>query len=362
MQAVRSIETQPNDTPATSAKRAPLEVAPLPDLGASSSAAPETNDAWTRMPTADRLAVTSRAVKSKMVADKLARTAWADIVPKTRERIMAAMAPAAVEAAPEPVAPVAAPQAVAPAETAPAREAEPTKPPPELVKTKTIDGINTFVQKADLDGDKPLIRMFTKDGQHNGRIHRDNLDPTGEKQAAINKDNEDNPLFDVITNRSGGTFATKTAAIREISIRAIGETHKAVPAESIQPGLKGFLVVKKTAPAVEHVPEPQPAAPKKSPKQRAEEAIQARTDYFTPGNIVQGYSGHDRVISYKAPDDKGEGWNVTVQSVVKQDGKWVVDPKDNRVRTHSTHPDARELAKGPVERVKVSDQKLEHVP
>ena len=208
MQAVRSIETQPNDTPATSAKRAPLEVAPLPDLGASSSAAPETNDAWTRMQTADREAVIGRT----------------DLKPNVKKNI--------------------------------------------------------------------LNRPWN----------------------TLNKD------------------------------------------------IQGKLTAAMATPAVEHVPEPQPAAPKKSPKQRAEEAIQARADYFTPGNIVQGYSGHDRVISYKAPDGKGEGWNVTVQAVVKQDGQWVVDPKDNRVRTHSTHPDARELAKGPAERVKVSDQKLEHVP
>lgn len=135
------------------------------------------------------------------------------------------------------------------------------------------------------------------------------------------------------------------------------------PWNTLNKDIQGKLTAAMATPAVEHVPEAQPAAaPKKSPKQRAEESIQARADYFTPGNIVQGYSGHDRVISYKAPDGKGEGWSVTVQAVVKQDGQWVVDPKDDRVRTHSTHPDARELAKGPAERVKVSDQKLEHAP
>jgi len=97
-------------------------------------------------------------------------------------------------------------------------------------------------------------------------------------------------------------------------------------------------------------------APKKGVKARIEEARQARADYFTPGNIVQGYSGNDRVISYKAPDGNGEGWNVTVQAVVKQDGKWIVDPKDNRVRTHSTMPEKADVARGPVEKAPAVEQ------
>lgn len=53
--------------------------------------APGENAEWTRMPHAERLAVTTRAGMAKLVADKIARTAWADITPKTRERITAAM-------------------------------------------------------------------------------------------------------------------------------------------------------------------------------------------------------------------------------------------------------------------------------
>lgn len=93
---------------------------------------------------------------------------------------------------------------------------------------------------------------------------------------------------------------------------------------------------------------------------KAAQAEQARADYFTPGNIVSGYGqGHDRVISYTPPNEKGEGWSVTVQSVVKENGKWVNDPMAPRQRTHATMPDSRELAKGPVERTKVEDKPAE---
>lgn len=67
--------------------RAKLEAA----SGNSSTAADE-NPEWTRLPHADRLALNTRAGMSKLVADKIARTPWADITPKTREKITAAMA------------------------------------------------------------------------------------------------------------------------------------------------------------------------------------------------------------------------------------------------------------------------------
>ena len=61
------------------------------------------NPEWTRMPHAERLALATRTGMAKLVADKIARTGWADITPKTRERITAAMvAPAAEPVAPKP--------------------------------------------------------------------------------------------------------------------------------------------------------------------------------------------------------------------------------------------------------------------
>lgn len=94
-------------------------------------------------------------------------------------------------------------------------------------------------------------------------------------------------------------------------------------------------------------------APKLTARAKIAQAQQARADYFTPGNIVKGYAGYDKVLSYTPSKGDGNGWNVKVRAVVKQDGKWISDPKDNRDRNHSTQPDARELKAGPVERAAV---------
>ncbi|WP_423454267.1 hypothetical protein [Ottowia sp. VDI28] len=94
------------------------------------------------------------------------------------------------------------------------------------------------------------------------------------------------------------------------------------------------------------------APPARKPRgvlaKKAEADAKARADYFTPGNVVKGYSGHDRVISYRPPDENGR-WSVTVRAVEKQGDTWV-DKASERERVHATPPDARELKAGPVER------------
>ncbi|WP_158235165.1 hypothetical protein [Comamonas sp. 26] len=89
------------------------------------------------------------------------------------------------------------------------------------------------------------------------------------------------------------------------------------------------------------------AKPKSIPA-KMREAMAARADYFTPGNIVKGYSGHDRVIAYTTRDSHG-GWSVTVQAVRKQGDGWVNEANEGP-RTHTTQPTARDLKAGPVER------------
>ena len=59
--------------------------------GNSSTQAPADNAEWTRMPHAERNALTAKTGMSKLVADKIARTPWAEITAKTRARIEAAM-------------------------------------------------------------------------------------------------------------------------------------------------------------------------------------------------------------------------------------------------------------------------------
>lgn len=92
---------------------------------------------------------------------------------------------------------------------------------------------------------------------------------------------------------------------------------------------------------------PDKAAKPKSVPAKVAEAQAARADYFTPGNIVKSYGGHDRVIAYTAPDADGH-WSVKVQAVRKEGDAWVNEPNESE-RTHSTPPDARQLKAGPVQ-------------
>lgn len=97
------------------------------------------------------------------------------------------------------------------------------------------------------------------------------------------------------------------------------------------------------APKTEARQEAKKPAPKKPTAKQAEKA---RADYFTPGNVVQGYGGtFDRVVSYN-PGQDGD-WSVTVREVVKQ-GDDFVDAPSSKDRTHTTAPDAKSLKAGPV--------------
>lgn len=99
-----------------------------------------------------------------------------------------------------------------------------------------------------------------------------------------------------------------------------------------------------------------PPRKRNAPAERAHAARLAKlTDYFTPGNVVKGYAGHDRVLAFEPNAERG-GWSVQVQHVVKQGESWVTDPKDSRTRWHSTEPTAKELAAGPVLRAAVDQE------
>lgn len=92
---------------------------------------------------------------------------------------------------------------------------------------------------------------------------------------------------------------------------------------------------------------PDKAAKPKSVPAKIVEAEAARAHYFTPGNIIKSYGGHDRVIAYTAPDADGQ-WSVKVQAVRKEGDAWVNEPNEGE-RTHATPPDARQLKAGPVQ-------------
>jgi hypothetical protein len=235
---------------------------------------------------------------------------------------------------------------------------------PERVKVMTRFGQNVYVNKSDLDGDKPRMRHFTSTGKSLGLIVRENLDPTGEGRAADAKEQAENPLFNVIGTKGGGVFASEAAAARERSMRGLGDSH------DIAPMADGFVLKRKTTPNAtppvqaargESPAAPEEVAPEAKPPRKISKATQAAADaraakladYFTPGNIVRGYAGLDQVIAFKpAADDKP--WAVQVQRVVR-DGDGFVPEKNERPRWHQTEPESKELLAGPVQRAPAAE-------
>ena len=162
----------------------------------------------------------------------------------------------------KPVAPVTQPATLG-VPNAGAGATQPPQAAPEFVKVSMAQGGSVHVKKSDLDSDKTQLPMFTADGKRKGgTVHRENLDPTGEKLASLNAGTADNPLFDVITRKDGGAFATKMAAQRELNVRGMADTHEVVDAT----GGKGFVGKRKAAPtnveAADTTAKPVDSAPK----------------------------------------------------------------------------------------------------
>tara|TARA_R110002126_G_scaffold290335_1_gene447068 strand:+ start:61 stop:1254 length:1194 start_codon:yes stop_codon:yes gene_type:complete len=70
-------------------------------------------------------------------------------------------------------------------------------------------------------------------------------------------------------------------------------------------------------------------------------------EYYKPGQLVDGYGGKDRVVSFEEWPDSANGqvfagWAVNVKRQKKVDGNWVDDPME-RVRSHATTPEPREI-------------------
>lgn len=104
-----------------------------------------------------------------------------------------------------------------------------------------------------------------------------------------------------------------------------------------------------SVPAPAPAPTPAPSTKKKPAKADPMDAIRA---HFTPGNVVNSYGGKDEVLAFK---DLGNGnFSVQVHGVVQRDGEWVRVGKPQDARWHSTRPDAKELATGPVDRLQAA--------
>ena len=176
--------------------------------------------------------------------------------------------PQAIQASPQPTQAAAAPAAAAgltdgaPTENTGAQAAPATgaqgaaqgaaQAEPEFTTVKTVYGDSVTVRTADLNGNKPRLRQYTKDGKSKAvpAIHRDNLDLTGDKRKASAKEDADNPFFNVITTKDGSTFASQAAASRELNRLAMGETHEVVAASEVQDGAQGFVIRRKLADAM----------------------------------------------------------------------------------------------------------------
>lgn len=122
----------------------------------------------------------------------------------------------------------------------------------------------------------------------------------------------------------------------------------------VQPALSDddLLAALDTEPAAAPVGKKPPARQSVAAARQAADA--ARADYFTPGNIVQGYGGASRVLAYTPPDAQGR-WSVRVQGVERRGDGWadVGEP-----RTHRTEPEARQLKAGPIERSRTDESSV----
>lgn len=87
------------------------------------------------------------------------------------------------------------------------------------------------------------------------------------------------------------------------------------------------------------------------PNQAAGAQEAARADYFAPGNIVNSYSGFDRVVQYR-PSSGGAAWSVQVQAVQPAPGGTFRDIANEQPRWHATPPDERTRKSGPLLRAK----------
>lgn len=114
-----------------------------------------------------------------------------------------------------------------------------------IVTTKSLDGKTVRVRRAQIDDGSERLRMFDANGKSAGVIHRANLDPTGEKRAALAKRTAGNPLEDVIGRKDGSAFASQHAAQRELNRQGLSESHVAAKASTLKPGADGYVVVNK---------------------------------------------------------------------------------------------------------------------
>jgi Inorganic Pyrophosphatase len=319
------------------------------------------SERWTSMPVAERQAVAKAAKGLNALARSSSHTrAWADLAPKVREKLAAAMPDAA--AAPASVEAAAREAATSQANDLP----EPTGAQKEAGNYKKghvrLNGLDISIENPAGSRRRPEWPPLKNHyGYFKGSVgaDKDHVDVFMTERAS----DPDLPVFVVDqVNRDGSFDEHKVVlgAADEAGARSTylgnyekGWTGLGGITQMTQDEFKSWLRdPAKTKKPAGTLPGAAPAPTKKprgvlAKKAAAEEA--ARADYFTPGNIVKGYGdSHVRVVSYTPANVDGV-WSVTVRQVEKQGSGWQ-DVPGVRERTHATPPSARELKAGPVER------------
>lgn len=190
----------------------------------------------------------------------------------------------------------------------------------EFTTVQTAAGRSYTVRTADLNGSSEKLSTFTAQGKPSAvRVPRAAI-----MQASVPSGAQRTPALDT----------SAQAATKNVANVTEKEAEAPAASQAAEPGTD-----KSAAPARK----PRGILAKKAANEEA-----ARADYFTPGNIVTSYGGHDRVTAYSPPDADGR-WSVTVQAVEKQGDAWR-DKAGEQERVHGTQPDARDLKSGPVAR------------
>lgn len=309
------------------------------------------SERWTSMPAAERQAVAAKAKGLNALAKASSHTrAWADLAPKVREKLAAAM--------PDVAAAPAAPSGRAAAPSVEGRDlgdgwAEfsrdsgsigvPRAEMPQIraehrgamVNFMNARGIAHQEENVAASGLKPTQAEFSRE-----RVARARGFEGGNRSILVSRDGH---VLDGHHQWLAAREAGEDVKVIRLDapIRELLDAAREFPSSTTSEG-----AVQAAAPASAPATKPKPRGVLAN-KAAAEEA--ARADYFTPGNIVKGYGdSHVRVVSY-TPANADGAWSVTVRQVEKQGTGWE-DVPGVRERTHATPPSARELKAGPVER------------
>lgn len=270
----------------------------------------DTGDAWTRMPTAERQALAQRADLKPIVRKNVHRAAWADLNRDVQRKLAQAMEPSAKD---------------------------------DATYNKAVELVrSTGVVK------RPAIQDALGIGFNEVNALMERMEREGVVTAA--KANGERTLLSAGTPPTGEAAPSAAPSVPRQDV----DQEKADTSADITPAAINSVAESEAQEgAVAVLPATKKTAPRGVLAKKALAEEKARADYFTPGNIVKSYGGHDRVVSYLPPDESGR-WSVTVQAVRPENGTWV-DVPQLRERVHATAPDARDLKSGPLVRMPQED-------